>query len=148
MAVQYKLVQRPDMRRGAIAGEKLYYAMSSTTGRCSVETLYDVVADRACVTRGDVEAVLEGFLKVVIMRLKDGQRVELGRFGHISTALGSSGVKDPADFKSSMIKSRRVVFRPSARLQAVARKLKVERIEQPGLKPATPPEGGGEDVLE
>lgn len=148
MAVKYKLVLRPNFKPGTPAGEKLYYASSSVPYPCRVETLYEIISDRSCATRGEVEAVIEGFIKIVIMRLKEGLRVQVGRIGYLSTALGSSGVKNAEDFKPALIKSRRVIFRPSARLLEVARKLKVERIEQPELNPSAPPEkGGGDDIL-
>lgn len=137
------------MSKDAPDGSQLYYAVSSSKGVCTAETLYASIADRSALTVGDVKNVVDGALYLLEQRLAEGQSVQLGEFGYFTPVLGSSGVKDPKDFKPSMIKTRRIAFRPGKELMEFSRGIQVERIGEGGvIIPDGGGDAGGDDVLE
>lgn len=128
MSVKYRLVLRKDMSKGAEADAKLFYAASSSNGKCDLAALCEIIADRSAATPGDVKLVLDGLLFVVKQKLLDGQTIQMGDLGYFQAVLGSKGVGTKKDFTPDMVRRPRVVFRPGKELLELAKKLKTERM--------------------
>jgi len=116
------------MTKGAAEDAKLYYAVSSSNGKCNLEMLCETIADRSSATAGDVKLVLDGLLFVIKQKMQEGQTVQVGDLGYFQPVLGSSGVADQKEFNADLIKTRRILFRPGKLLKYVAENLKTERI--------------------
>ena len=142
MAVKYRLVLRKDMSKDAAEGDKLYYAVSSSTGMCDTPQLCEIIADRSAATPGDVKLVLDGVLHVLKQKLPEGQTVQVGDLGDFQAILGSKGANTEKDFSANLIKRRRILFRPGKLLVQLAENLKTERYST-GTTPTTPPPSGG-----
>lgn len=129
MALQYRLVQRKDMRKGAAADSKLVFAASHTTGKVEYEELVDSISTMSSASRGDIGLILDSLLLVMQQRLKSGSTVRLGALGLFRICFGSKGVENEEEFNVSLINRPKIVFRPGTLLDGVRDKNKFERAE-------------------
>ena len=132
MSLNYRLVRRPDMRKDAAEGSKLYYAQ------------VNMVAVRSSAFVGDVKLVIDGILSVMEERLEEGDVIQLGRLGNFRMVAGSKGVENEADFNTSFFNKARIVFSPGTMLTQVKKNVTFEHLD---LVPAgdKPSSGGGEE---
>lgn len=128
MALKYKLVQRKDLRKGAAADSKLYYASANVTGKMDFALICETIADRSTASKGDVMLIIDGLLHVVSQAILRGETVHMGEFGNFRATLGSSGSTTEADFTASMIRTPHIVFHPGKLLKGIADKISFERI--------------------
>lgn len=140
MPAKYKLVQRKDMRKGAADGAKLFYASANTTGTCDVYELCDLISSRSTASSGDVKLILDELVNVMKRNLGKGEVVQLGELGSFQLQFGSTGTVTEKEFSNSLIKSRRIAFRPGWQLKDAVSTYTFEKLAKPD---PTPPEGGG-----
>ena len=72
MSLNYRLVRRPDMRKDAAEGSKLYYAQVRSLKKLKFEKFCNMVAVRSSAFVGDVKLVIDGILSVMEERLEEG----------------------------------------------------------------------------
>ena len=122
MPAKYKLVLRKDMRKGAEADAKLYYANAKAAG--------------------DVKLILDELIRVMRRSLGKGEVVQVGELGNFQLQFGSTGTLTEKEFNSALIKSKRILFRPGKQLRDAISNYTFEKIV-----PETPstPSGGGEE---
>ena len=60
MSLNYRLVRRPDMRKDAAEGSKLYYAQVRSLKKLKFEKFCNMVAVRSSAFVGDVKLVIDG----------------------------------------------------------------------------------------
>ena len=101
MSLNYRLVRRPDMRKDAAEGSKLYYAQVRSLKKLKFEKFCNMVAVRSSAFVGDVKLVIDGILSVMEERLEEGDVIQLGRLGNFRMVAGSKGVENEADFNTS-----------------------------------------------
>ena len=65
MSLNYRLVRRPDMRKDAAEGSKLYYAQVRSLKKLKFEKFCNMVAVRSSAFVGDVKLVIDGILSVM-----------------------------------------------------------------------------------
>ena len=82
MSLNYRLVRRPDMRKDAAEGSKLYYAQVRSLKKLKFEKFCNMVAVRSSAFVGDVKLVIDGILSVMEERLEEGDVIQLGRLGN------------------------------------------------------------------
>ena len=82
MALSFHLVKRPDMRKDAAAGSKLFYAQVRSLKKLDFNKLCDLIAVRSTAFIGDVMLVIEGLLSVMEERLEEGDVIQMGRLGN------------------------------------------------------------------
>ena len=125
MPAKYKLVLRKDMRKGAEADAKLYYANAKAAG-----------------SAGDVKLILDELIRVMRRSLGKGEVVQVGELGNFQLQFGSTGTLTEKEFNSALIKSKRILFRPGKQLRDAISNYTFEKIV-----PETPstPSGGGEE---
>lgn len=97
MSLNYRLVRRPDMRKDAAEGSKLYYAQVRSLKKLKFEKFCNMVAVRSSAFVGDVKLVIDGILSVMEERLEEGDVIQLGRLGNFRMVAGSKGVENEAD---------------------------------------------------
>ena len=82
MALSFHLVKRPDMRKDAAEGSKLFYAQVRSLKKLDFNKLCDLIAVRSTAFIGDVMLVIEGLLSVMEERLEEGDVIQMGRLGN------------------------------------------------------------------
>jgi len=74
-----------------------------------------------------VLAVLNDLTKILKRHLENGEIVRFGDFGSFQVTLGSSGAESEAKFHASLVKSKKVTFRPGLDLREMMNNLKFEK---------------------
>ena len=135
MSLNYRLVRRPDMRKDAAEGSKLYYAQVRSLKKLKFEKFCNMVAVRSSAFVGDVKLVIDGILSVMEERLEEGDVIQLGRLGNFRMVAGSKGIEN---------EKARIVFSPGTMLTQVKKNVTFEHLD---LVPAgdKPSSGGGEE---
>ena len=159
MPAKYKLVLRKDMRKGAEADAKLYYANAKAAGTVGIQELCDLIAEGSTASAGDVKLILDELIRVMRRSLGKGEVVQVGELGNFQLQFGSTGTLTEKvagarladeehrqggekEFNSALIKSKRILFRPGKQLRDAISNYTFEKIV-----PETPstPSGGGEE---
>ena len=137
MSVRYKLVLRKDLSKDAPEGAQKYFASVNSNGVMSYKQMCTSIAAYSTASPGDVHVVMDGLLFVLKEALLRGEVVQAGE-------LGSGGTPITEEFKATLIRKPRIVFRPSVALKEILDKVSFERISSGSTgKEETP--GGGED---
>ena len=144
LKTNHAYVIRPDMRKDAAEGSKLYYAQVRSLKKLKFEKFCNMVAVRSSAFVGDVKLVIDGILSVMEERLEEGDVIQLGRLGNFRMVAGSKGVENEADFNTSFFNKARIVFSPGTMLTQVKKNVTFEHLD---LVPAgdKPSSGGGEE---
>jgi predicted histone-like DNA-binding protein len=106
---------------------KKWYASAKSTGEISIKSLGKDITQRCTMNHADTLAVLEALTQVLTERLDEGMIVRFGDFGSFQVVVGSAGAESQDKFSTSMIKTRKVVFRPGADIKTMLNNLKFER---------------------
>ena len=122
MAVQYVLAEKGNPIRPE--DPKKWYACAKSTGDVTLRALGKEITQRSTVNHADTLAVLEALTQVLSERLAEGKIVRFGDFGSFQVSLGSEGAVAEDKFHFSMIKTKKVVFRPGIDLKEMLNNLK------------------------
>ena len=126
MAVKYVLTERANPLKKD--QPKKWYAMAKSTGELTFRRLSKEIAESSTtVSDTDVLAVLNDLIKILCRHLSDGEIVRLGDFGSFQISIGSDGAVEENKFNASMIKTKKVVFRPGIDLKEMMNNLKFEK---------------------
>lgn len=128
MSAKYKLIQRKDMRKDAVANAKLYYASANTTGACDVYELCDLISAQSTASSGDVKLILDELVNVMRRSLGKGEVVKVGELGSFQLQFGSTGTPTEKEFNQALIKNRRIIFRPGKLLKEAVKNYTFEKI--------------------
>lgn len=128
MSVRYKLVLRKDLSKDAAEGAQKYYASVNSNGMMTFQQTCTAISAYSTASPGDVKVVMDGVLFVLKEALLRGEVVQLGELGNFQINVGSSGTPTTEEFKASMIRKPRIVFRPSVSLKEILDKVSFERI--------------------
>ncbi len=128
MSVRYKLVLRKDLSKDAAEGAQKYYASVNSNGMMTFQQTCTAISAYSTASPGDVKVVMDGLLFVLKEALLRGEVVQLGELGNFQINVGSSGTPTTEEFKASMIRKPRIVFRPSVSLKEILGKVNFERI--------------------
>ncbi len=128
MALKYRLVLRPDMRKDAAEGSKLYYGQVRSQSKIEFKKLCELVSGYCTATKGEVELVIDGLIYVLKEQLESGNIVQMGEFGNFHMVAGSRGAATEEEFNTSHFKKSRIVFSPGAILRDLAAKTRYEKL--------------------
>ena len=128
MPAKYTLVLRKDLRKDAVEGSKLYYANAKATGTCDMYELCDLISLSSTASPGDVRLILDSLIEVMKRSLGKGEVVQVGELGNFQLQFGSSGTATKKEFNQSLIKSKRIVFRPGKVLREAVANFSFERL--------------------
>ena len=146
MALSFHLVKRPDMRKDAAEGSKLFYAQVRSLKKLDFNKLCDLIAVRSTAFIGDVMLVIEGLLSVMEERLEEGDVIQMGRLGNFRMVAGSKGSSTEKDFNSSLFNRAHIVFYPGTMLMDIVRDASYEKWVIPGCDSGSGSgSGGGSD---
>jgi predicted histone-like DNA-binding protein len=125
MSVKYVLVEK---RNPLLPEEpKKWYANAKSTGEISLKALGKEITQRSTVNYADTLAVLEALTQVLTTQLSEGKIVRFGDFGSFQIGLGSAGAETKEQYTASLIKSKKVIFRPGVDLKEMLNNLKFEK---------------------
>lgn len=128
MSVRYKLVLRKDLSKDAAEDAQKYYASVNSNGIMTFRQACTAISAYSTASPGDVKVVLDGLLFVLKESLLRGEVVQMGELGNFQINVGSSGTPTAEEFKATMIRKPRIVFRPSVSLKEILGKVSFERI--------------------
>ena len=101
MSVSYSLVKYVP-KFGRNAGKGKFYARAQVNEKTSLKKFSKMIAMQTTVTYADVTAVLVSAVENLILELQRGNQVEFGELGKFRLQLTSTGVDNPADFRSDV----------------------------------------------
>ena len=108
---------------------KKWYANAKSAGDTTLSTLSKEIAARSTVSPVDTQAILVTLTEVLVENLANGRIVRLGDFGAFQVSIGSTGAETEAKFNASMIKTKKVTFRPGIDLKEMINNLKFEKYQ-------------------
>ena len=126
MAVKYSLSEKGNPQKPE--QPKKWYANAKSAGELTFKKLSREISEGSTtVSDTDVLAVLNDLIKVLRRHLENGEIVRLGDFGSFQISIGSEGAETEAKFHQSLIKTKKVTFRPGADLKEMLNSLKFEK---------------------
>lgn len=99
--LRYKLVQRKDMSKGALAEAKLYYPQVLNQGRVSFDSLCEEVAEQSSLTSGDIKNCMDRLINCLVRHLKEGRSVDCGDLGSFRINIRSTGADTPEAYDAA-----------------------------------------------
>lgn len=117
MAQKFKLIERKNLGKDSTTNPKKFYAQAVNNGYVPFDELCADIAEACSLTSADVKAVLDRMNYMLDKHLRGGRIVQFGEIGSFRLALGSSGSVTAEDFKTSQIKSPKIVFTPGSKLR-------------------------------
>ena len=146
MALSFHLVKRPDMRKDAAAGSKLFYAQVRSLKKLDFNKLCDLIAVRSTAFIGDVMLVIEGLLSVMEERLEEGDVIQMGRLGNFRMVAGSKGSATVDGFNTALFNRAHIVFYPGTMLINLVNNVSFERyVPKKDASSESAGSGGGAD---
>jgi predicted histone-like DNA-binding protein len=126
MSVKYNVSERGNPLKPQ--EPKKWYASAKSTGDKPLKALGKEIAQRSTISAADTQAVLIALTEVLVEHLADGKIVRLGDVGSFQVSIGSEGAETEAKFSTTMIKNKKVRFRPGADIKAMLNNLKFEKL--------------------
>ena len=109
---------------------KKFYAQAKARKEFTFRELSKEISEGSTtVSDTDVMAVLNDLTKILKRHLENGEMVRLGDFGTFQVALTSEGSETEEAFNSSLIKSKKIAFRPGTDLKDMLLTLKFEKMK-------------------
>ena len=106
---------------------KKWYANAKSAGDTTLRTLSKEIAARSTISPADTQAVLVALTEVLVEHLANGRIVRLGDFGAFQVSIGSTGAETEAKFNASLIKTKKIAFRPGIDIREMLNNLKYEK---------------------
>ena len=114
MSVPYVLVARQNPRdRDA---ERKIYPVVKTHGSLDTETICDNIERNCTATRGDVKAVMKGFVNMMKKHLALGASIKLEDIGFFRVGIHSKGTTTEEDYTADHIKDKYIQYQPIGKL--------------------------------
>jgi predicted histone-like DNA-binding protein len=127
MSIKYNVSERANPLKPE--EPKKWYANARSSGDFTFRKLSKEIAEGSTtVSDTDVLAVLNDLTKILRRHLENGEIVRFGDFGTFQISIGSGGAESKEKFNATLIKKKRVAFRPGIDLKEMMNNLKFERV--------------------
>jgi predicted histone-like DNA-binding protein len=126
MAVKYVVLEKGNPVKPG--DPKKWYASAKSAGEITLKALGKEITQRSTVNHADTLAVLEALTQVLTDQLSEGKIVRFGDFGSFQIGVRSDGAETKEKFTSSLIKSKKVTFRPGIDLKEMLNNLRFEKL--------------------
>ena len=123
--LKYKLIERGNPRD--LTAAKKWYATPVITGKKSIKSLSEDIADISSLSRGDINNALTNIVERIPKELLEGNSVSLGELGTFRISFSSEGVDSEADFNTSKIRGIKVIFNPGKLIKDEIEKAKFNK---------------------
>ncbi|OJV34962.1 MAG: DNA-binding protein [Bacteroidales bacterium 36-12] len=107
---------------------KKWYANAKSSGQTTLKAMGKQITQRCTVNHADTLAVLEALTQILAEELSEGKIVRFGDFGSFQVSIGSEGVETAEKFNASLIKTKKVTFRPGVDLKEMLNNLKFQKL--------------------
>ena len=103
-----------------------------------------MIAEDSTASSGDVKLILDELIRVMRRSLGKGEVVQVGELGNFQLQFGSTGTATEKEFSQSLIKNKRILFRPGKMLRDAVNNYTFEKLV-PETPPVSEPGGGDEE---
>ena len=106
-----------------------YYAQAQARGDVSIREMSERIQSACTVNKADVYAVLVALEDVIAEALQNGEIVRLGDLCTLQVSLSGKGALTEEDYTTSLIKKKRINFRPGRVLANTMSSLSFTKVE-------------------
>ena len=106
-----------------------YYAQAQARGDVNIREMSDRIHTACTVNKSDVYAVLVALEDVIAEALQNGEIVRLGELCTLQVSLSGKGALSEEDYTTSLIKKKRINFRPGRVLANAISSLNFTKVE-------------------
>ena len=121
-----------------------YYAQAQARGDVNIREMSERIQSACTVNKADVYAVLVALEDVIAEALQNGEIVRLGDLCTLQVSLSGKGALTEEDYNTSLIKKKRINFRPGRVLANAMSSLNFTKVEIKYPKEEEEEEGGEE----
>jgi predicted histone-like DNA-binding protein len=125
MSIKYVLLEKGNPSNPEEA--KKWYVTAKSSGEVSLKALSRAITQGTSINQADTLSVLKALTQVLGEQLSEGKIIRLGDFGSFQVGIGSEGVETNEKFTTSLIKSRKITFRPGVKLKVALHNLTFEK---------------------
>ena len=122
-----------------------FYAQAQARGDVNIREMSERIQSACTVNKADVYAVLVALEDVIAEALQNGEIVRLGELCTLQVSLSGKGALTEEDYNTSLIKKKRINFRPGRVLANAMSSLTFTKVEIKYPKEEEEEEGGGEE---
>ena len=122
-----------------------FYAQAQARGDVNIREMSERIQSACTVNKADVYAVLVALEDVIAEALQNGEIVRLGDLCTLQVSLSGKGAFTEEDYNTSLIKKKRINFRPGRVLANAMSSLNFTKVEIKYPKEEEEEEGGGEE---
>ena len=122
-----------------------FYAQAQARGDVNIREMSERIQSACTVNKADVYAVLVALEDVIAEALQNGEIVRLGDLCTLQVSLSGKGALTEEDYNTSLIKKKRINFRPGRVLANAMSSLTFTKVEIKYPKEEEEEEGGGEE---
>ena len=122
-----------------------YYGHVQANGDISLREMSERIQATCTVHKSDVFAVLVALEDVIAEALQNGEIVRLGDLCTLQVSLSGKGALTEEDYNTSLIKKKRINFRPGRVLANAMSSLTFSKVESKYPKEEEEEEGGEEE---
>lgn len=145
MPVPYVLVARINPRDKE--AERKIYPVVKTRGSVSTETICEAIERNCTATRGDVKAVMKGFVNMMMKHLANGASIKLEDIGYFRVGIQSKGAVNEEDYHPELIVDKYINYQPIGKLSEERANFEFTKANTPSkLADNEQEEEGGEDL--
>ena len=122
-----------------------FYAQAQARGDVNIREMSERIQSACTVNKADVYAVLVALEDVIAEALQNGEIVRLGELCTLQVSLSGKGALTEEDYNTSLIKKKRINFRPGRVLANAMSSLTFSKVEIKYPKEEEEEEGGEEE---
>lgn len=143
MAIPYVLVARVNPKDRE--AERKIYPVVKTHGSLDTETICENIERNCTATRGDVKAVMKGFVNMMKKHLALGASIKLEDIGYFRVGIHSKGAVTEKDYSADLIKDKYIQYQPIGKLSEEKYNFEFKKANTPKAL-ENDEEEGGEDL--
>lgn len=114
MPINYNLVARANPQEKG--SEPKIYPVVKSRGSVSTETICEAIERNCTATRGDVKAVMKGFVNMMKKHLTNGASIKLEDIGYFRVGIQSKGALTEETYDPSLIVDKYINYQPIGKL--------------------------------
>ena len=141
-SVTYSVVPRVNPQEKGTPPQ--FYAQAQARGDVNIREMSERIQSACTVNKADVYAVLVALEDVIAEALQNGEIVRLGDLCTLQVSLSGKGALTEEDYNTSLIKKKRINFRPGRVLANAMSSLTFTKVEIKYPKEEEEEEGGEE----
>ena len=126
-SVTYSVVPRKNPQEKGTPPK--FYAQAQARGDVNIREMSERIQSACTVNKADVYAVLVALEDVIAEALQNGEIVRLGELCTLQVSLSGKGALTEEDYNTSLIKKKRINFRPGIVLANAMASLSFSKVE-------------------